>query len=131
MAAREGNVVEKKSFAFAVRIVRLCRFLKEKKKELVISKQLLRAGTSVGANVAEAQEAFSEKDFAAKLSIARKEAAESAYWIRLLFETEYLSQEQFDSIYGDAVELRKILSSIVLTIEKKQKRNKNDDSGIE
>ncbi len=131
MTARDDNVIEKKSFAFAVRIVRLCRFLREKKKEFVISDQLLRAGTSVGANVTEAQEAFSEKDFVAKLSIARKESAESAYWIRLLFETEYLSQEQFDSIYGDAVEIRKILSSIVLTIEKKQKRNKDDDSAVE
>lgn len=118
-----GNAVVSKSFTFAVRIVKLCRYLREKKSETVLSKQLLRAGTSIGANVAESQEAFSEKDFAAKLSIARKEAGESAYWLRLLFETGYLSKAQFDSIIGDVAELRRILSSIVLTLEKKIPRN--------
>ena len=118
---KRENVIEEKAFSFAVRIVRLCRYLKETKKEFVLSEQLLRSGTSVGANVTEAQESFSEKDFAAKLSIARKEVAESAYWIRLLSETDYLTNEQFSSIYDDAVEIRKILSSIVLTMEKKQK----------
>lgn len=120
-----GNAAVSKSFAFAVRIVKLCRHLRERKNETVLSKQLLRAGTSVGANVAESQEAFSEKDFAAKLSVARKEAGESEYWLRLLFETGYLSKVQFDSIFGDAAELRRILSSIVLTLEKKGREMKN------
>ena len=119
MSGEKENIISEKTFSFAVRVVRLCRFLCEKKRENVISKQLLRAGTSVGANVAEAQEAFSEKDFAAKLSIARKEIGECVYWLRLLHETEYLSSEQFDSICADAVEIRKILSSIVITLEKK------------
>lgn len=126
MNSEKGNIISEKSFSFAVRVVRLCRFLQREKKEFVISDQLLRAGTSIGANVAEAQEAFSEKDFAAKLSIARKEAGECSYWLRLLFETDFLSETQFESIHADAVEIRKILSSIVLTLEKKLRGNKEN-----
>ena len=86
-------IVEKKSFRFAVRIVKLCSYLQKEKKEYTLSKQLLRSGTSVGANITESQQAQSRLDFINKLSIALKEAAESNYWIRLLYATEYLSKE--------------------------------------
>ena len=82
------SVVKDKSFDFAVRIVKLCRYLREEKKEFVLSKQVLRSGTSIGANVAEAQKAQSRPDFNAKLNIALKEANETYYWLRLLYKTE-------------------------------------------
>lgn len=109
------NVVIDKSFRFAVRIVNLCKFLRETKNEYVISKQLLRSGTSIGANAAESQQAQSRADFVSKLNIALKEAVETDYWIRLLHETEYLTNEQFDSIMVDCDELERLLASIVKT----------------
>ncbi len=112
------SIVEEKSFRFAVRIVNLFKFLSEKK-EFVLSKQILRSGTSIGANVCEALDAQSDKDFVAKMSIALKECSETMYWIRLLAETEYITPEQFDSIYKDANEIRKILISIVKTSKEK------------
>ena len=107
------NIIEKKSFSFAIRIVRLCNLLRTEKREHVLSKQLLRCGTSIGANVAEAQHAQSKADFVAKMNIALKETGETLYWLRLLKATDYLSQREFLSIYSDGVELEKILVSII------------------
>ena len=111
------NAIKEKSFSFSVRIVKLCKFLREEKKEYVMSRQLLRAGTSVGANIAEAQHAQSRPDFLSKLNIALKEAAETDYWLRLLYETDYLTEEQFKSIYSNCDEIESILISIVKTVK--------------
>ena len=110
-----ANVVEEKSFQFAIRIVRLYQYLRSKKKEFVLSKQLLRSGTSVGANVAEAQQAQSRADFLSKINIALKEAAETEYWLRLLQATDYLEEEEFRSIYSDCEQVKKLLVAIVKT----------------
>ena len=109
------NVIENKSFDFAVRIVNLHKHLSSEKKEFVLSKQLLRSGTSIGANVSEALRGQSKADFAAKMCIALKEANESHYWIRLLYKTDFLTEQQFNSIENDIIELIKILSSICKT----------------
>lgn len=110
-----GNVVADKSFAFAVRIVRLNRFLCEEKREYVLSKQLLRSGTSVGANVREAQHAQGKRDFASKMNIALKEANETLYWIELLHATDHIDENQKTSIWNDANELVSLLVAIVKT----------------
>lgn len=107
------NVIENKSFQFAIRIVRLYKFLCKEKKEYILSKQLLRAGTSIGANVTESQQAQSKPDFVSKISIALKEASETKYWIKLLGATEYLSENQTKSILDDCVEIEKILVTIL------------------
>ena len=112
------NVIESKSFDFAVRIVNLHKHLSAEKKEFVLSKQLLRSGTSIGANVSEAVRGQSKADFLAKMSIALKEANESHYWIRLLYKTDFLTEQEFNSIENDVVELIKILSSICKTSTK-------------
>ena len=109
------NTVRNKSFQFAVRIVKLCKLLQETKKEHVMSRQLLRCGTSIGANVAESQHAQSRPDFVSKLNIALKETIETDYWLRLLHETDYLTEKQFTSIYSDCDELVSLLVSIVKT----------------
>lgn len=107
------NVIENKSFQFAIRIVRLYKFLCEEKKEYILSRQLLRAGTSIGANVTESQQTQSKPDFVSKISIALKEASETKYWIKLLGATEYLSENQTKSILDDCVEIEKILVTIL------------------
>ena len=109
------NAVKEKSFCFSIRIVRLCKYLRDNKRETILSKQLLRCGTSIGANIAESQFAQSKPDFTSKLNIALKEASETDYWLRLLFETDYLNQRQFDSIIKDCRELESLLVSIVKT----------------
>lgn len=109
---KADNVVQTKSYAFAVRIVRLYQHLVTSKKEFVLSKQVLRCGTSIGANVEEAIGGQSRADFVAKLSIAYKEARETAYWLRLLKDTDYLTQLEFESIHADAEELCRIIASI-------------------
>ena len=106
------NIIETKSFDFAVRIVNLYKHLTAEKKEFVLSKQLLRSGTSIGANVSEAQRGQSKADFNAKMNVALKEVNESEYWIRLLYRTEYLTDEEYNSIEKDAKELIAILVSI-------------------
>ena len=111
-AQSRENVSVDKSFEFAVRIVNLYKFLTREHKEYVLSKQLLRAGTSIGANVAEAQRGQSKADFIAKMSIALKEANETHYWLKLLYRTEYLSQVQYDSLNTDIQELIGILMAI-------------------
>ena len=107
--------VEQKSFLFAVRIVKLCKYLRNTKKEYTLSKQLLRSGTSIGANIAEAEQAQSKADFISKMNIALKEAVETSYWLRLLQATEYLSDTEFSSIYSDCTELEKMLTAIIKT----------------
>ena len=107
------NVIEEKSFHFAVRIVKLNQYLRTKKKEYILSKQLLRSGTSIGANVAESQQAQSRADFISKLEIALKETTETKYWLRLMKETGYLSESEFKSIFSDCAELEKILVRII------------------
>ena len=109
------NISAQKSFDFAVRIVNLYKYLTEKHKEYVLSKQLLRSGTSIGANVSEAQRGQSKADFIAKMSIALKEANETAYWLKLLYKTDYLSQVQYDSLETDVNELISILTAICKT----------------
>lgn len=113
------NVILDKSKKFAVRTIRLYKFLVETQKEFILSKQLLRSGTSIGANVAEALCGISKKDFLSKMYIAYKECAETQYWLELLHETGYLSVQEFASINGDAIELRKLLSSITKTVAAK------------
>ncbi len=98
---KDDNVIQIKSYAFAVRIVKAYQFLSNDKKEFVLSKQLLRCGTSIGANIEEAIGGQSDKDFFAKLTIAYKEARETHYWIRLLKDTDYLSEEQSESLLND------------------------------
>ena len=108
-----GNVVQEKSFAFAIRIVNLHRFLSSEKKEYVLSKQLLRSGTAIGALVREAEHAESKAAFVHKLAIALKEANETEYWIVLLRETNYLTMSESESILSATTELLKLLTSII------------------
>ncbi|HRH21694.1 MAG TPA: four helix bundle protein [bacterium] len=114
------NVILEKSYAFAVRVVRLQQFLVEHKREFVLSKQILRSGTSIGANVEEAIGAQSTNDFLAKISIAYKEARETRYWIRLLKDTNYLTLDQFNSLFYDIEAILKIISKIQSTTKNKQ-----------
>lgn len=109
------NVVKDKSFSFAVKIVNLCKLLINEKKEFVISKQLIRSGTAVGALVRESEHAESKVDFIHKLSIALKEANETDYWIELLYETKYINSEEFAGLEFDIKELIKLLVSIIKT----------------
>ncbi|MBE6923148.1 MAG: four helix bundle protein [Ruminococcaceae bacterium] len=111
------NNIQQKSFAFAVRIVKLCKVLRTERREYTLSNQLLRSGTSIGANVTEAQQAQSRADFLSKLNIALKEASETEYWLRLLEATDYLTKTEFESIYLDCDELIKILVSSVRSIK--------------
>ena len=108
-----NNAIEEKSFQFAVRIVKLCRYLRDEKKEFILSKQLLRAGTSIGANIAESQQAQSRPDFVSKLCIALKEASETNYWLRLLRATDYLSETEYRTMIVQCKELERLLTSIL------------------
>ncbi len=110
------NTIKYKSKRFAVRIVKLYKYLCDEKKEFVLSKQILCSGTSIGANVAESECAISKKDFLNKIYIALKECVETQYWLELLYETEYLSKEQFESIFTDCEEMRKMMSSTTKTL---------------
>ena len=114
---KSGNEIVDLSFLFAVRIVNLYKYLKNEQKEYVLSKQLLRAGTSIGANITEAQDAQSKKDFISKLSISLKEAKESKYWIALLIETDYLSKndKHVQSLLTELESIIKILNSIIIS----------------
>ncbi len=114
------NIVQMKSYAFAVRIVNLYKQLCENNKEYILSKQLLRSGTSIAANIEEAIGGQSEKDFLSKLSIAYKEARETLFWIRLLTDTNYIDKVESESLMYEANELLKIIGSIQKTL-----RNKN------
>ena len=112
---KSNNVVQQKSFAFAIRIVNVYKYLTLEKKEFVLSKQLLRSGTSIGANINEAQDAQSKNDFISKLSISLKEARETKYWIELLRETDYLTDKEANNILEDLIEVIKLLVSIIKT----------------
>ena len=111
------SIIKIKSFAFSVRIVRLYQFLKNNRKEFVMPKQLLRCGTSMGALIRETEQAESRQDFKHKLSISQKEINEAIYWLELLKATDFLEARQFDSINNDAVEIIKILTSIIRSIK--------------
>ena len=106
------NIIMSKSFAFSVRIVNLHKYLSQQKNEYVISKQIYKSGTSIGANIAEAQRAQSTADFVSKMKIALKEANETQYWLQLLRETDYITEKEFSSIHGDLVEVLRILTAI-------------------
>lgn len=116
---KKENIIQVKSYAFAIRVINLYRFLTDEKKEFVLSKQLLRSGTSIGANVEEGIGGQSEKDFYSKLNISYKEARETHYWLRLLRDTEYLSEKQTVSMINDCDELLKIIGSIIKTMKAK------------
>lgn len=111
----KDNLIKTKSFNFAVRIVKMYQFLVDEKKEYVLSKQLLRSGTSIGANVCESERAISKKDFVNKISISQKEANETLYWIELLFATGYIDNILYESMKNDCLEIVKILTSISKT----------------
>jgi len=111
----KDNVILDKSKLFAVRIVKLYRMLSSVNNEYVLSRQVLRSGTSIGANVREAQHSQSKKDFIHKMSIALKEAYETEYWLELLNETDYIKPKLFESLYSDCNELNRLLTSIVRT----------------
>ena len=111
------TALQKKSKAFAVRIIRMYQYLCEEKHKYVLSKQVLRSGTSIGANVREAKRAQTTPDFYAKLFIALKEVEETEYWLELLVETDYISKEMFESIYEDNEEIIKLLVSSTKTIK--------------
>lgn len=112
-------VLGDKSKRFAVRIIRFYRFLTAEKKEYILSKQILKSGTAIGANIAEATNAQSDKDFLSKISIALKECTETKYWLELLVETETIDRAQFDSLYTDCSEMEKLLTSAVKTSKSK------------
>ena len=107
------NIVKDKSFAFALRVVKLSQYLNQEKREYVLTKQLLRSGTAIGALVRESEHAESRADFIHKLAIALKEANETQYWLELLHKADYIDKREFDSINQDCVELLKLLISII------------------
>jgi four helix bundle protein len=117
---KKDNIIQNKSFDFAIKVVSVYKFLIENKKEYVLSKQFLKSGTSIGANVEEAIGGQSQADFISKLNIAYKEARECVYWIKLLYATEYISEKQHVSLINDADEICKILGKIVLTMKEKK-----------
>ena len=109
------SILKSKSFALAVRVVRLYKYLCEQKTEYVLSKQVLRSGTAVGAMVREAEYSESKADFAHKMGIARKELNETLYWLELLLQTEYITQTEYDSLSADAIEIIKMLTTSIKT----------------
>ncbi len=116
VTVNQENTIKWKSKRFAVRIVKLYQYLTTEKNEYILSRQVLRSGTSIGANIAESECAISRKDFVSKIYIALKECAETAYWLELLKETDYLSEKQFQSVYDDCQEMKKMMQSITKTI---------------
>ncbi len=114
------NILIDKSVDFAARIIKLCKFLENAEKEHIISKQIIRSGTSIGANINEAQYGNSKADFVSKLHISLKETAETEYWLHLLFKSDYIDDKMFDSLLTDCLELKKLLISSINTA----KRNK-------
>ena len=121
---KNNSIVASKSKAFALRIIKLYKYLTLEKKEYVLSKQILRSGTSIGANITEALSGISTNDFYAKIYISFKESSETKYWLELLHESDYINDEQFNSIYEDCLELNKLLSSITKSIKEKIINNK-------
>ena len=119
----KDNIILSKSFDFAIRIVELYKYLVNEHKEYVLSKQVLRSGTSIGANVNEAVEAQSKKDFVSKMSIAFKETSETIYWLKLLYSTKYIAQSQYNALYSEVYQLKKILTSIIISAKEKMSAN--------
>ncbi len=115
----KSNILQDKSYNFAVKTVKLCKSLISDKKEFVLSKQLLRSGTSIGANIEEAIGGHSKKDFIYKLGISYKEARETQYWLKLLRDTDYLNENTAQSLINDTEELMRIIGSIQITMRKK------------
>jgi four helix bundle protein len=115
------NVLREKSYGFALRIVKLSRFLKEERKEFELSKQVLRSGTSIGANVAESDHAESRSDFAHKLSISLKESYETEFWLTLLKDSDYLSARHAESLIADCNELQRLLISSIKTVKNRKR----------
>ena len=115
----ENNIIKEKSFKFAVNIVNIYKYLMDEKKEFVLSKQILRSGTSIGANINEALQGQSKKDFLSKMNISLKECVETMYWIELLYETKFIDEKVKQSLYDDCFELKKILASIVKTTKER------------
>lgn len=113
------SIIQQKSYNFALRIIKLYKYLTEEKKEFVLAKQILRCGTSIGANIEEAIGAQSDKDFLSKMSIAYKETRETHYWIRLLKDSNYLDSKHTQSILGDCEEILRIIGSITKTMKTK------------
>lgn len=113
------SVVKLKSLAFAKRVIKLYKYLCDDLREFVLSKQILRSGTSIGANITEAQCGFSRKDFLFKMQTAYKECAETLYWLELLYSSDYLSKDEYNSINSDCLELMSLLSSITKTTKEK------------
>jgi four helix bundle protein len=116
---KKENVIKEKSYLFALRMIKAYKFLSTEQREFVLSKQMLRSGTAIGALIREAEFAQSTSDFIHKLSVALKEANETEYWILLLKDSEYISQEAFDSVHSDCIELIKLLTSIINTTKQK------------
>ena len=114
-----NDPLKEKTLIMAIRVVKLCKYLKGEKKEYTISGQIIRSGTNPGAMVREAKNAESPKDFIHKLSVGQKETAETQFWLELLYETDYISQEEFNSLYANTVEVMKLIRSSILT----KKRN--------
>lgn len=117
----KDNVILSKSFEFSVRIVNLYKYLTLQQKEFVMAKQILRSGTSIGANSEEANAGQSKKDFIAKMSIVLKEARETSFWLRLLYQTEYIDNKMFDSLFEDCQEIIAIVTAIIKTARNSKK----------
>ena len=126
MLKRENNILLTKVDAYSNRIIRLYKYLKDVEKEFILSKQLLRSGTSIGANIAESQSAQSSADFIHKLEVALKEAKETHYWLEKLLVGEYINEVGYKSMSNDNVEIIKLLTSIIVT-KKKNMRNGLDN----
>ena len=124
------NIIKDKSFKFAVRIIRLYQYLRRDKREYILSKQVVRSGTSVGAMIRESEHAETRKDFLHKIAVAQKEINETIYWLDLLKETDYLTEKYYNSIHSDAVEIIKIITSILISTKKNNvKTNRNNGKG--
>jgi len=118
----KDNIVRKKSFSFAAQIVKVYKSLSEEKREFVLSRQLLRSGTSIGANIREADNAESKADFIHKMGIAQKEADETLYWLELLKETSYLTDNEYPSLHTEAEEIIKLIKRIIITAKQNSNR---------
>ena len=126
---KKDNQIADKSKAFAIRIIRLYKYLTSEKKENILSRQILRSGTSIGANIREAHRGQSDPDFYTKLNISLKEADETAYWLRILKRTDYLTKEEYDSIYSDVTEIIAILIASIRTSRgENPKKNANSST---
>ena len=122
---KKDNIIADKSYQFALRAIKLHKYLTKEKKEFYLSGQVIRSGTSIGANVEEAISGQSEKDFLSKLSISYKEARETTYWLRLLRDSEYLEPKLAESLIADCEEMKRIIGSIQITLKKRKGGDKD------